>query len=775
MSSLLPSNYDVRIRRLGSLSASESPVLKVSDINFATQLSSTPTLSFSASLADIRNQGLDEEGVIFVVETFNGTEWKEHEQGRFVADDGIDYDDLDPTQMVDVTCTGWLSYISRKSYLDFGSPDPIEFSDVNPIGFIAWVCYNNVKARPGGLQGMDIAFTGELDSNGQPWAHSLTLTMEPDDSLLRVLDVLAENYLIEYTWKGNELVVLNPGTGVHRSLRIGRAATSIAIQKSLGNVYTHKRLVAQDGTTKVYPSGVDIGLGRLESAANASGVNSISALDLLGELSAQEAKPKQSIAVSENLDAAEYLPGWDYNMGDWVKLVIGGEEKELRVTGLQIRKADSGLVEMDVMLEDQLTSTISSLQRRAAALGARITGNGRQQTSVTSSGVRSRMATVTSGGDHPWIQFDGEVTPIGPVAFLSTYRPVTGHRVNVIEASGTMGTVNVISGKVVPEMEVLPPGYTELLTLAPGWAAYNPERYGPPRITLTASGIIRLGGCIKPIDGNKTQPVMFTVPAALMPFWAGGVAGEMLRWRRATMTYSSYFLADREEDAIVALNATTRQVYQTSDSGSTLPNYVGIELSRMGWFNVPFTWASTSSLLFCGYLKTSYGLVNGFALGNHPTAGVTVSYPVASDVPAPLATWGNRIGGSTSTLQEVQGSSNMTSSTSFSAAGSSIRPAAVWASDIWFISSDSTLDWVELDAINTYSPMYQAALAPDGLVLIRRVSGSSGVPAGGLSGWPCARLPVGMRPQYNTANVTSDGFIFPGSVPPNQMAFIQGN
>src|SRR5690606_32047390 len=83
----------------------------------------------------------------------------------------------------------------------------------------------------GTLPGLEVDWTASVDSAGQPWTKTLTISLEPGVDLLALLINLSEQGVIEWTMQGRTLRVFNPGTALARhlegvELRMGRDISS---------------------------------------------------------------------------------------------------------------------------------------------------------------------------------------------------------------------------------------------------------------------------------------------------------------------------------------------------------------------------------------------------------------------------------------------------------------------------------------------------------------------------------------------------------------------
>jgi hypothetical protein len=249
-------------------------------------------------------------------------------------------------------------------------------------GALMHLLLTEAKARGWGPE-VTWNFTATHDSAGVPWAQKVQgidgtpFRITAGTNLRQILQMLRDQGLVETYSTTRELRMFNPGTGVDRAVspnpvKVGRGAVKLPVNRERTRILTHLTGVGE-GNIIVTASETAhaFGLGRLEGWETLSGIASKNlATELVKTDLAKIAKPLTEYRLTEPGPTAEYLPGIDYNRGDWVKVLVGGTWTSLRVVELVTTKKPDGTVEVSTVFDSRRKSLLTRIaQRQAAASG----------------------------------------------------------------------------------------------------------------------------------------------------------------------------------------------------------------------------------------------------------------------------------------------------------------------------------------------------------------------------------------------------------------------
>lgn len=399
------SNFDIRLRQY-TPGGPAGRVLPAMDISWTSPQSDIPTLSFKASETLV---GTLPDLLEVAVEAWDGESWEEPDNGRFfVVKNSIN--DLDVDGLKSCTGVAMVSFILSNALLVNGDGKDREVK--GSVGAFLVTALGEAQRRGVGGNFLGLSFAADKDSAGRAWNREAVIeqiTFPDGEKLSAVLQILADQAFIEYSFRGRTLQVHNPGTGEDRSagtgiVTVGSVSEELPVDTSLEDLATHIVVHGEEGASWTYPvEGAVQSLGRLEKSVEASGVTTEAQAALIAELMrAQGSRPRKQYTVTETVQAMASRPLADFNVGDWISARRPKGWERMRVVQLQVRKPASGLIEADIILADRLEDQITRLAKRNAALGARRAGNGKLGGDTTPSGYKPTPYLPTPGNGIGW-------------------------------------------------------------------------------------------------------------------------------------------------------------------------------------------------------------------------------------------------------------------------------------------------------------------------------------------------------------------------------------
>jgi len=719
-------NFDVRVRRLGTVPAGLPVILRADTIDYATALSDAATLAFTAQQMDAAN-GLIPDGTELAVEVWNGSVWAEPaEMSRFTVTERS-YDLSDPTLATNFTCVDWGSFRLAKALLS--AQEAREFNGTP--GLILRTLITEARTR-GWTSDLTFTFTDTKDSAGANWPKPINIDIAADTSILDTLGVLRDGGYIDWTVRGHQLYVTAKETsGARHKFTIGSHRKTQPERTSINDYATAVVLKGDDGREVRKTGNTGLGLGTLERAANASGVRDTATLDLLASAELAAGAPKTELTVTEDSANPGPMPLRDYLAGDYVWVRRNGTPEEVRVSGVQVRRAVDSTVSLDVMLMDRLSDNAARLAKKAKSLG-NVAGNGRAKTSGGGggTGTSGRYGTVDPSyvrdSGHPVLVDFGGAELEGPFSFLSSYRPGGGDRVMVV-GSTVLGRVT--TGPGAPGDPSIPPsGSVEVLEPGPRWQNHDAARFGDLRITKTSSDWVVLSGVLKRTSGtSSTNEVVAYIPSAYRP-------------QRNLLKISAAY-EDGSSRVELTLNMTTGAL--TIPSGYSRP--------------ISLAWAW--NIRTDGYMPAESGITFG-GVDIHGTAFMIARTETGTGDYTRMIPEGYRPARVT-TLGLTPGQSAFVRPTGEATASRDMGPYSDYR--FWQVAGTTAYEWEQLNPINGYSHHPDEPLeftrTPAGIVMLRGLNGG-----GGISGQTVAFLPEGYRPSYeiilpNGIRITPGGAI----------------
>lgn len=377
------SDFDVRLRRY-TPGGKSGAILPAMEIQWTAPQSDIPSLTFKVSEAAT---GALPDLLEVAVEVWTEAEWVEPMNGRFFVLKSS-MDDLDATGMKSCTGIAMASFILSNALLV--NPEGVDRNVTGSVGGFLKAAFDEAAARGvGKVDGkafMATTFDKEKDSAGKKWVESAWLsgiTFGHGEKLTAILQILADQAFIEYSFKGRDLHVYNPGTGEDKStgtglVTVGNVSMELPVETSLEDLATHIIIRGEGGLSWEFkvPDAVT-SLGRLEKTIDASGVETQAQAALIAELhQTTGSRPRKQYTVTETVAAMTAIPVADFNVGDWVSARRPGGWERMRVAQLQIRRTGENQAEVDIILADRLEDQATRIAKRNSAMGARRAGNG---------------------------------------------------------------------------------------------------------------------------------------------------------------------------------------------------------------------------------------------------------------------------------------------------------------------------------------------------------------------------------------------------------------
>lgn len=372
MSDLNP-GYDVRLRRY-TPGGDAGPILPVQSIDYTAPYCGIPTLTFDAAEVVI---GTIPDVLEVAVEVWDGELWKEPKNGRFLllSRNG---NDMDPALVKSITCVSLHSYLLSKA--EVVTEKGVDYIAKGSAGLVMGSLFRVAQDRGWG-GALSIDFTDGADSNGVPWTVDATLDMTIADGtkLAAALQSIADQGGCEFSTTGRTLHLYNPATGNDLSegvgmVQVGAASSELPVQTSNQDLATHVIIRGEEGASWVYPvPGAQAGLGRLEVSVDAPGVTTEANASRFAEaIRLGGASPMKQFTITEPAVDMTSRPFVQYQAGDWISARRPGGWQRMRVVQVQIRKSAENTIDIDTIVNDIVTDTLTRLAKSNRALGARL-------------------------------------------------------------------------------------------------------------------------------------------------------------------------------------------------------------------------------------------------------------------------------------------------------------------------------------------------------------------------------------------------------------------
>lgn len=242
----------------------------------------------------------------------------------------------------------------------------------------------------GSLPGMTTDFTATHDSDGKPWASTITeITYTPGLALLDILDDLVGLGLVDWQMEGRKLRIFNQDTYLARDrttdpnnpivLRLGQDITDAPTRGDLSNLVHRAILRGDEG--KVWSreaTGLSAPWGKFQSVTNqASVTESGTAQTILTSVLRQSSGELVEMTRAIRFESARHLPLIDYQVGEYLLAPnVAGEREKTRVCQVTLSKDPQGRTSGSLVLNDRFTESAVRTARRLRSIqgGATLRG-----------------------------------------------------------------------------------------------------------------------------------------------------------------------------------------------------------------------------------------------------------------------------------------------------------------------------------------------------------------------------------------------------------------
>lgn len=350
------------------------------EMTVTTPRGKTPTLSMSYAPGPdaIRGSVLEREVEVAVEATFNGTDWEELPDSRFVTQktehnlvsDGTDSRKVEAIHVSDYLKEAlvWNVPIEAKD-----KEGKFKFLSRNAGTIINTVWQNAVKRGWG--TGLTLDASTTKDAANQDWAKVVTLYFDPTISLLQIVDSLRDLGMIDTVWQGRTFKLYNADTTQARDLTASKrwplatTLTGAPEAATWADMCTDVLVKGEGGRTwLIHNDLAPRGMRRVEKVVEAGGVE----LEATARLVA-EATLKSGAHVSEEIKRewaatdVHLLPWADYRLGDWIMVERAQGMERLQVAQISVTQKD-GMVVGHTTFGTVLDSLLGRLTKRTKGI-----------------------------------------------------------------------------------------------------------------------------------------------------------------------------------------------------------------------------------------------------------------------------------------------------------------------------------------------------------------------------------------------------------------------
>jgi len=269
------------------------------------------------------------------------------------------------------------------------------------LGKIIKTLVDENKAAGGSLVGMSYDFTATTDSNGDPWAKSITdLGFEPGLDYFTILFNLADMGLGDWHFQGRTLRMFNPSyleVTKPVTLRPGVDLKALPVEGDLDEMI-HTALVVGDGGVKLNATSgyaPPVYWGKWQDYITASGVTDPTTLSALAvQRFARGAGEQSQLTAELQVGKTQWEPFAHFIPGNYIvgpKEVAAGADPatdRYRVRQINIDRGTDGKVKVDLVVNDRFAEAEIKRARKLSSLtgGATIGGTGTSPTLPPSAG-----------------------------------------------------------------------------------------------------------------------------------------------------------------------------------------------------------------------------------------------------------------------------------------------------------------------------------------------------------------------------------------------------
>lgn len=350
------------------------------EMTVTTPRGKTPTLSMSYAPGPdaIRGGVLEREVEVAVEATFNGSDWEELPDARFITQktehnlvsDGTDSRKVEAIHVSDYLKEALVWSVPIQAQDKEGK---FKFLSRNAGAIIGTVWQNAVKRGWGA--GLTLDANTVKDSASQDWAKVVTLYFDPTISLLQIVDSLRNLGMIDTVWQGRTFKVYNADTTQARDLTASKrwplatTLTGAPEAATWADMCTDVLVKGEGGRTwLIHNDLAPRGMRRVEKVVEAGGVE----LEATARLVA-EATLKSGAHVSEEIKRewaatdVHLLPWADYRLGDWIMVERAQGMERLQVAQISVTQKD-GMVVGHTTFGTVLDSLLGRLTKRTKGI-----------------------------------------------------------------------------------------------------------------------------------------------------------------------------------------------------------------------------------------------------------------------------------------------------------------------------------------------------------------------------------------------------------------------
>ena len=350
------------------------------EMTVTTPRGKTPTLSMSYAPGPnaIRGSVLEREVEVAVEATFNGRDWEELPDARFITQktehnlvsDGTDSRKVEAIHVSDYLKEAlvWSVPVEAKD-----KEGKFKFLSRNAGTIISTVWQNAVKRGWGA--GLTLDASTVKDSANQDWAKVVTLYLDPTISLLQIVDSLRDLGMIDTVWQGRTFKVYNADATQARDLTASKrwplatTLTGAPEAATWADMCTDVLVKGEGGRTwLIHNDLAPQGMRRVEKVVEAGGVELESTARMVAE-----ATLKSGAHVSEEIKRewaatdVHLLPWVDYRLGDWIMVERKGGMERLQVAQISVTQED-GMVVGHTTFGTVLDSLLGRLTKRTKGI-----------------------------------------------------------------------------------------------------------------------------------------------------------------------------------------------------------------------------------------------------------------------------------------------------------------------------------------------------------------------------------------------------------------------
>jgi hypothetical protein len=347
---LRPVAYHVGGNRIGVL-----PDVLSMTVTCPRNQTATLSMSYAPGSNAIRGNLLEEEIEVAIEATYDGRDWQELPDSRFVTqkteqnlvNNGTDDRSVNAIHVSDYTKEALIWEVPEGS-ADKEGKFKFLSRNAGQILRTAW----DAAVKRGWGRGLTLDCTVDRDSANQPWAKIVTLYFDPSISILQILEALRDLGLIDVTWQGRTLKVYNADSSQARDLTssvrwpLATTLTGAPEAKTWSEMCTDVLVKGEGGRTwRIHNDQAPTSMRRVERVVDAGGVELEATARLVAEATLKSgAHASEEIKREWKSTDVHLLPWLDYRLGDWIMVErLRGMEK-LQVVQISITQDGNGVV-----------------------------------------------------------------------------------------------------------------------------------------------------------------------------------------------------------------------------------------------------------------------------------------------------------------------------------------------------------------------------------------------------------------------------------------------